>query len=194
MRPVLSGMTILLAGGILAAAQSASLPALAGNSDTPTSSAATVTLSAHLPASRSEVWDALTGDISGWWDHRFSTATPAKFAIEARPGGHFIELFDPQGAAGVIHATVIYVQPEEKLVLDGPLGFNGEAVQIVTTLTLAADSAAETVVTAKVAMAGALPTGAARAVGAVWDHFLNTRLKGYLAAGCRGGGPCEAFK
>jgi len=59
-----------------------------------------------LPASPEDVYDAATGDISGWWDHSMSEH-PKKLYIEANPGGGFYEIFDDAGN-GVLHATVIY--------------------------------------------------------------------------------------
>ena len=43
-----------------------------------------------LPASPEDVYDAATGDISGWWDHSFS-AHPKKLYIEAKPGGERVD-------------------------------------------------------------------------------------------------------
>ena len=54
------------------------------------------------------VYDHLTGDISGWWDHSFSE-NPYRLYIEARPGGGFYELFNESGD-GAKHATVIYAE------------------------------------------------------------------------------------
>jgi len=61
-----------------------------------------------LPASPEAVYDAATGDISGWWDHHVSDH-PKKLYIEAKPGGGFWEIFDDSGD-GVLHATVIYAE------------------------------------------------------------------------------------
>ena len=40
------------------------------------------------PGAPEFVYDHLTGDISGWWDHSFS-GTPALLYIEPKPGGGF---------------------------------------------------------------------------------------------------------
>ena len=37
-----------------------------------------------VPGSRGEVFNALTGDISAWWDHSFSK-NPYRFYIEPKP-------------------------------------------------------------------------------------------------------------
>lgn len=83
-----------------------------------------------LPGTPEQIFDAATGDISGWWDHSFSEK-PKKFFIEAKPGGGFWEIFDDEGN-GVLHATVIYSQRGKMIRFDGPLGLSGRAVQIVT--------------------------------------------------------------
>ncbi len=41
-----------------------------------------------LPGTPEIIFDAVTGDISGWWDHSFSE-NPKKFYIEPKPGGGF---------------------------------------------------------------------------------------------------------
>ena len=47
----------------------------------------------NLPGTPEDIFDAATGDISGWWDHSFS-GNPKKFYLEAKPGGGFYEIFD----------------------------------------------------------------------------------------------------
>ena len=87
-----------------------------------------------LPATPNEVYDAVTGDISGWWDHAFS-GHPKKLYIEARPGGGVYEVFDDAGN-GALHATVIYADRGKRLRYTGPLGFSGRAIDLVTTMIL----------------------------------------------------------
>src|SRR5512139_3819440 len=65
-------------------------------------------LSVMLPGTAEEIFDAATGDISGWWDHTFSQR-PKALILEPKVGGHFLELFDDQGN-GAQHAEVIYCQ------------------------------------------------------------------------------------
>ncbi len=48
------------------------------------------------PGMPETIYDAITGDISGWWDHTFSEK-PAKFFLEAKPGGGFWEIFAASG-------------------------------------------------------------------------------------------------
>ena len=49
-----------------------------------------------LPGSPELIYDNITGDISGWWDHSFSEQ-PDSFFIEPFPGGGFYEYFDNLG-------------------------------------------------------------------------------------------------
>ena len=89
--------------------------------------------STELAATPAEVWDAVTGDIGGWWDHKYSEGPAAAFFIDAKPGGGFWEYFDEDGMTGVRHAVVIFSNGRDRLVFEGPLGFNGHAVDIVMT-------------------------------------------------------------
>jgi len=155
-----------------------------------------------MPADRQTLWNALTGDVSGWWDHHFSE-TPAKLVVFPRPGGAFWEHFDADGATGAEHAEVIYAMPPERLVMTGPFGFSGNAVKMVVTYELEAvadeDLAGDldrtgSILTVTVSVSGVYKDGWDRAARDVWRHFIEERLKGYLEAGCRGGGPCEDFK
>lgn len=66
-----------------------------------------------LPGSPTEIYDAVTGDISGWWDHSFSDK-PYKLYIEAKPGGGFYEIFNESGD-GVKHATVTFADRGKRL-------------------------------------------------------------------------------
>jgi hypothetical protein len=90
-----------------------------------------------LPGSPEIIYDAMTGDISGWWDHTFSE-NPRAFYIEAKPGGGFYEIFDESGD-GVKHAEVIFARRGDMLRFRGPLGFSGYALDMVHTLTYAAE-------------------------------------------------------
>ena len=133
-----------------------------------------------LPASPEAVYDAVTGDISGWWDHSFS-AHPKKLYIEAKPGGGFWEIFNDSGD-GVLHATVIYAERGKSLRYSGPLGFSGQAVNMVTTYAFLADPAGTKLrVTCNVS--GQIDDGEDKIVDSVWHHFLFERLKPYIESG-----------
>jgi hypothetical protein len=132
-----------------------------------------------VPGAPDVVYDAMTGDVSGWWDHTFSES-PERLVLEARPGGRFYESFAP--GQGALHATVIYADRGKLLRFDGPLGLSGKALQMVHTFSFEAigDS---TRITLEVHAAGELEDGWAEAVGNAWQHFLVERFKPYVEAG-----------
>jgi uncharacterized protein YndB with AHSA1/START domain len=133
-----------------------------------------------LPATPNEIYDAVTGDISGWWDHSFS-GHPKKLFIEARPGGGVYEIFDDAGN-GALHATVIYADRGKRLRYTGPLGFSGRAIDLVTSYDLAAVEGG-TKFHLTVTAAGDVDEALAAAVDGVWHHFLDERLRAYITSG-----------
>jgi len=72
-----------------------------------------VTHSLTLPGSPETLFDQVTGDVNGWWDHSISQK-PLKFYIEPKAGGGFYEIFD-EADNGVKHAEVIYAQQGKML-------------------------------------------------------------------------------
>jgi Domain of unknown function (DUF6265) len=133
-----------------------------------------------LSATPNEVYDAVTGEISAWWDHSFS-GHPKKLYIEACAGGGFYEVFDDAGN-GALHATVIYADRGKRLRFAGPLGFAGRAVDLVTTYDLAAVEGG-TKFHLTVTAAGDVDEQLAGIVDSVWHHFLDERLKPYITSG-----------
>ncbi len=131
-----------------------------------------------LPGSPEEIFDAATGDISGWWDHSFSE-NPKKFFIEPKPGGGFYEIFDDEGN-GVLHATVIYSQRGKMIRFDGPLGLSGRAVQIVTTYEFSSIGNDSTLMKISVHGSGELEKGLPAIVERVWEHFIFERFEPYV--------------
>jgi uncharacterized protein YndB with AHSA1/START domain len=130
-----------------------------------------------LPGSPVEVYDAVTGDISPWWDHHF-TEKPKKLYIDPRPGGVFDEIFNDAGD-GALHATVIYAERGKRLRYTGPLILSGRVADFAVTYDLASDPAGTRFhLTAN--LAGQLPDGVEKIVDSVWHHFLFERLKPYL--------------
>jgi hypothetical protein len=127
-----------------------------------------------VPGTPDEVFDAITGDISGWWDHHYSE-TPVRLYIEPVPGGCFCEVFDAAGN-GARHATVTYANRGEALRFEGPLGLGGNALMMVHTYEFAA-VADSTRVTLKVRAFGEIQEGWPAAVNGVWHHFLVERFK-----------------
>jgi len=135
-----------------------------------------------LPGSPEEIYDAITGDISGWWDHTFFR-NPARFVVDNFPGGGFWEIFDENGD-GVRHAEVIYAHRGKILRLDGPFGLSGRAIQKVVTYYLSPGAAAGTTeLRLVVHCTGAYEAAVPEMVERVWNRFLFDRLKPYVEAG-----------
>ena len=134
-----------------------------------------------LPGLPETIFDAVTGDISGWWDHSFSDH-PKKFFIEAKPGGGFWEIFDDKGN-GVLHATVIYSDRGKILRFEGPLGLSGKAIQVVTTYTFNPVGSDSTLFKVSVHAAGEVDEGVPEIVESVWNHFIFERLEPYIKSG-----------
>ena len=142
-----------------------------------------------LPGPPSRVYDAITGDISGWWDHNFS-GDPARFVIEPWPGGRFLEQFEEGSRDGVLHATVTFAKRPELLRLEGPLGLTGNAVHGVYSYRLE-PTGDSTRLTLDVRMAGEMAEEWPAVVERVWRHFLTDGLAPYMRAGGRGGPEAE---
>jgi len=134
-----------------------------------------------LPGTPEMIFDAVTGDISGWWDHSMS-GHPKKFYIEPFPGGGFYEIFDDAGN-GVLHATVIYADRGKLLRFDGPLGLSGKAIQIVTTYQFEPVGTDSTLFKVSVHAAGEVDEGIPAIVERVWEHFIFEQLKPYIESG-----------
>ncbi len=134
-----------------------------------------------LPGTPEVIFDAATGDISGWWDHSFSK-NPVEFYIEPIPGGGFWEFFDDEGN-GVLHATVIAADRGKLLRFDGPLGLAGIAIQLVTTYTFEPVGSDSTLMKISVHGAGEVEDGTPAIVDKVWDHFIFERFKPYIETG-----------
>jgi uncharacterized protein YndB with AHSA1/START domain len=133
-----------------------------------------------IAAKPEAVYDAATGDISGWWDHHMSEH-PKKLYIEAKPGGCFCEIFDDAGN-GVQHAVVIYADRGKMLRFTGPLGFSGSAIDNVITYEFLPDPAG-TKLRLTINVTGQVDQPTAQAVDAVFHHFLVERLKPYIESG-----------
>lgn len=134
-----------------------------------------------LPGTPEIIFDAVTGDISGWWDHSMSEH-PKKFYIEPFPGGGFFEIFDDEGN-GVLHASVIYADRGKLLRFDGPLGLSGKAIQLVTTYKFEPVGSDSTLLKVSVHGAGEVEEGLPAIVEKVWDHFIFERLEPYIESG-----------
>ncbi len=147
----------------------------------------TFTFERTVPGTPRVTYDALTGDISGWWDHTFS-GNPYRLYIEARPGGGFYELFNESGD-GVRHAVVTAAERGALLRFEGPLGLAGHALHMVATYELAEVGLEGTSTNLKVTVhaAGEMQDGWAKTVEDVWHHFIDERFVPYMDAGGRAG-------
>lgn len=136
-----------------------------------------------LPGTTTVIYDAITGDISPWWDHTFS-GKPYKLYIEAVPGGGFYEIFNA-GGDGVRHATVIYSDRGKMLRFEGPLGLSGKAIQMVTTYEFTPVGQDSSLLKLSVHGAGEVTEGLPAIVESVWHHFLFERFKPYVEGGMK---------
>jgi hypothetical protein len=145
--------------------------------ETATTRGFTFSLEVVLPGSPAQVYDAVTGDISPWWDHTIQQ-DPLRLEIEAHPGGGFWEIFDENGD-GVRHAVVTGARRGEWLRFEGPLGLAGRPLAMVHTYRLEAvgDS---TRLRVEVGGHGVIEEGLPKVVERVWRHFLFGRLEPYL--------------
>jgi hypothetical protein len=134
-----------------------------------------------LPGTPVVIFDAVTGDISGWWDHSVSK-DPVEFYIEPIPGGGFWEFFDDDGN-GVLHATVIAADRGKLLRFDGPLGLAGAAIHLVTTYTFEPVGIDSTLMKISVHGAGEVEDGTPAIVEKVWQHLIFERFKPYIKSG-----------
>jgi len=132
-----------------------------------------------VPVEPGVAYDLATGDLSGWWDHKFSEH-PAQFCLEPRVGGGFWELFDDAGN-GVRHAVVTWAERGKRLRFDGPLGLAGSAVVAVITYDFAAAAGGGTDLTLTVNVAGQIDPSWPNLVYQVWQHFLG-RYRDYVVA------------
>lgn len=140
-----------------------------------------------LPGPPARIYDTITGDISGWWDHSMSEH-PLRLEVEPKPGGGFWEIFDASGD-GVRHAVVTYARRPQVLRFEGPLGLTGHAIHMVTTYNLAAAGSDSTRLTLTVRAAGEVDPSWPAVVEQTWRHFLFDRLRPHVEAGKPNGAP-----
>ena len=131
-----------------------------------------------LPGKPEYVYDEMTGDISDWWDHTFSE-NPARFYIEAKPGGGFYEIFNESGD-GVRHATVTWADRGKTLRFEGPLGLSGNAIHMIHTYQFSAQGPDSTQIKLTVNAIGEVNQQLAETVDTVWYHFLFERFKPFI--------------
>lgn len=144
-------------------------------------SAFSFVLEVTLPGSPEKIYDAVTGDISGWWDHSFSES-PKAFYIDPKPGGGFYEIVDDEGN-GLLHATVITALRGKILRFEGPLGLSGRAVQMVHTYSFEPVENDSTLMKIEVHGSGEFEENVPGVVRNVWKHFIFEQLKSYIESG-----------
>jgi hypothetical protein len=174
------GGLLPLAAAAIALTSASTLPALAEHRNAP----AGAFVSTHdiiVPGPPEVIFDAITGDVSAWWDHSFSDK-PHRFYLEAKPGGGFYEIFDEAGN-GVKHATVIYADRGKLLRFEGPLGLSGNAVNIVTSYVFIPVGEDSTRLHVEVHGAGEMDPSWPALVDQVWDHFIVQRFKPWVESG-----------
>jgi len=132
------------------------------------------------------VYDALTGDVTPWWDHSVS-GHRKKMYIEAKPGGGFFEMMDDAGN-GIRHAVVTYADRGKRLVMEGPLPFYGHPIDMLTMYELSPVHDRTQVVLTVRATGEIQPKWPAR-VEKTWRHFIYERFIPYWDAKERGAPP-----
>ncbi|MCX6118862.1 MAG: SRPBCC domain-containing protein [Proteobacteria bacterium] len=75
-----------------------------------------------INANPEKVFAHLTNDVSSWWDHGF-IQNPKAIILEPKIGGRFYE--DHGNGNGALYCTVIYVEANKKLVMQGSMGMRG---------------------------------------------------------------------
>jgi len=145
------------------------------------SSAFSFDMTLKLPGTPDVIFDAITGDVTGWWDHTFSKP-PKQLVLEPRVGGAFLEVFDDQGN-GVRHAEVTFVKRPSLIRFEGPLGLTGNALHMVHTYEFAAAGKDSTTLTLRVQGSGHVAEGWPQVIEGVWRHFLIERFQPYIESG-----------
>ena len=144
----------------------------------------TTRFTVEIEAPVTEVFEAATGDVTGWWDHSF-WPDPAEMVIEPRFDGRFYERFEAGSDNGTLHARVIFVRAPCQLRLHGPLGLSGRAFDMVTSWSLEDAGAGDrTAFTVELHMAGEIDAEMAAIVRSVWVHFIDARLRPWVEADC----------
>ena len=157
------------------------LTAMAVLAEAPPTGSFAFSFNVELPGPADEMYDALTGDVSGWWDHTMS-GSPLSLELQAWPGGHFLETFDETGD-GVIHATVTYAERGKKLMMVGPLGLAGHAIHMVSTYELESLEDGRSRLTVTVHAAGEVHPGWDEIVAKTWHHFIDDQFVPWVTAG-----------
>jgi len=134
-----------------------------------------------LPGTPEDVFEAITGDVSGWWVIT-SSEEPITLQVDAFPGGKFLETWYENGT-GYQHAVVTKVDYGRRLQFEGLKILAPEALTMTTTWSLNKTEENQTMVTLEIH--GICPTGIGvpETVESKWDYLLNGSLRPFLEAG-----------
>jgi uncharacterized protein YndB with AHSA1/START domain len=139
-----------------------------------------------LAAPPARVYQALTAEISAWWDANHSySGEAANFSLDARAGGCFCEQLSHGGS--VMHMQVVFAQPGVLLRLRGGLGpLQGMGISGSMDFALRADPANPemTLLQYRYVVSGYAPDGVGALAEPVDQVQLGQlkRLQAYLAA------------
>lgn len=127
------------------------------------------------PAAR--VFHALTNEMDSWWSPRLYDE-PTKVTLEPHLGGRF---FEEHGDDTILWAIVSCVEPNRKLVLDGPLGVS-KPVAGVTTFELE-ESGGKTTVRVSHRAVGEITEEQIAGYGRGWKQLMQTDLPNWIERG-----------
>ncbi len=138
----------------------------------------TMWIEATLPGTSEAVYEAITGDVSGWWAHTRED-DPMEVFVDAVPGGKFTETWDEYGS-GVQYGTVTQVEYGQLLQYEGPYILDPDALTMTTTWSLNDVEDGQTRVS--IMVRGICPTGIGvpEKLERKWDYLLNGTLSPYL--------------
>lgn len=128
----------------------------------------------EINGSPAKVFAKMTGDVMSWWDHGFSE-NPKRITLEPKLGGRFFEEFDDQGN-GAHYATVVYLEKDKKIVLNGPMGIR-TAMTGVISFELVPGKAGGTLLKLSHHAVGDIADEAQKGYDAGWKKLLGTNLK-----------------
>ncbi len=138
-----------------------------------------------IEAPAEKVFDALTGDISGWWGFPFllSPDDAVSVTIDPKLGGLFYESWGDDGS-GVILGTVTRLKKGRRLSIQGYMSLPGPLAGLID-FQLTPNSPTSTTVKLFHSAFGTFDWQANRHYEPGWKHLLNIRLKQHVEQGRR---------
>jgi uncharacterized protein YndB with AHSA1/START domain len=149
-----------------------------------TPSGFTIRTSVEVAATPRAVYNALSAQVSNWWDpeHTWS-GNPRNMSIDARAGGCFCEKLMSGGT--VVHMTIVLADPGKTLRMTGALGPLQEHAIVGTMTWMLTDAGSRTKVEMTYVVGGYMRGGVEPVVKIV-DQVLGgqvQRLKRYIESG-----------